>query len=229
MTSEEIIEKVEEDDTQPEEGKQEEKAKVFAFDKKLKGLLEVASKEASRYALHGVYVEKEGNAVATDGRVLLKVPLVEVDADGVPAGLDVEPLTEDVWLSRDLLTKMLSGLPTGCLPVCNYAFIKKQGEKVSLVHTDLDTVTEFSQKDEQMEYPDCNEIIDGEKKTVFRISFMAKVLEQMIKAAKQIGGKDVILTFSFSASDSASDNGAFVRFQTENGEALAVVMPCRGD
>ena len=200
--------------------------KVIGFGKEIEGVVEGCSKGESRYNLHSVLFEGK-YAISTDGHILIKAPLIEFDGEDLPADTEVSPPIEPVTIHKDTIKKALKVAPSkSSIPALNYTFISVKEDKVELISTDLDTVNKIEQRLEEINFPPVEEVIDSEgEKATLEISFMVDVLEKALTIARKLTGNRPT-PLKFRLFDDVT--GAYIRFQTDNGEALMVVMPCKG-
>lgn len=202
---------------------------MLGFNKRFKGILEAASKDPGRYNLQKIKIYPDGKAEATDGHLLLQVPLTKMDLEEIPENLAQKhgPIEEPITISRDAIEKALKNAPKrSSLPALDYVYINKSNGEISLASTDLDTVQETVEKDNGNDWPDTS-VIWPTKKPFFEIALQARLLGNIAKAASQLSADGCVkIKFAFR---SRTDAVAFT-FSTGNGQGekvKGVLMPMR--
>jgi hypothetical protein len=205
--------------------------KVFAFGKELKPLSEIVNKDESKEHFRGVVVRKTGYVETTDTKMLLRVPMDEIDAGDLPESLHVDELTEDIWLGVENLKKAFRSLnPKVVLDILKHVFISN-GKDVSLVTTDLVSVSEAKENIETAKrnlvaYPETDKVLILEpEKIIFSIVFSTSLLKKLISSLDDMAekGKGEV-TMLFTGKNSAVH---FLYDVARDKKGIGVVMPVR--
>lgn len=196
-------------------------------------LVELASKDACRFALCGVYVEA-GRTIATDGHCLGIVDTPKVEAIEFPDAGDVETPTaalKPAIIPTDGCKAIAKALPRRShLPVLLNARVDvnrtNANGSVRVVSTDLETTTPVDVKKIEGEFPDVSQVLpSGEP--VLTIGFNALLLARVLKVAGTMArgaANGVKLEFF----DKKGTGPVKITCETEEGQAATfLVMPVR--
>lgn len=220
MKTQDVINKITEEETEAEV-----KETVWAFNKNMEGIAEIASKDVTRYALQNIRFSSEGYAEACDGTILLRVPLDSINIVELPTGFEPARPEDSALMPRDKFKMACKNIPKTSLNVCNYAYVSKQNGEVSLMSTDLDSTLVVSNKDNGYEFPDTDLVMKEaqDNKKVFTIGLSVSVLEKLVKAVKKLSGPDTGIKFEFSSPETSVK----LTFKAEGKECEGVLMPMR--
>ena len=138
-----------------------------------------ASKDETRYTLNGVYFH-EGQAIATDGRMMLYTKQETVSSEELPGDVAGSPLPKETIVPTEALTKAVKQAPKkGPIPILKHAKLF-DGE---LISTDLDSVAKTSFKAVDGTYPNYKQLIPTAEATA-TVVLSRLILEKLCKAAK---------------------------------------------
>jgi hypothetical protein len=158
------------------------------------------SPDACCYALTGLRVDLgKREAIATDGKLLIVLPLAEIDAGSVPAisGMG-DPLDQPVTLPVAALEKAFRLVPgKAAIPALENVFLSK-GEypRVKLSATDLDVGGTVEARVVEGEYPDIEDIMKRAEKRPLKIVIDAHLLARLAAfALKHADGRLAGISF----------------------------------
>lgn len=178
-----------------------------------------ASEDKSRHIITGLhYVPEKGFLEATNGRILIRVP-VTAPPDDFPSVADKGTAAE-VNIPVAQFKKALGNIPkNGPLAILRHLRLSVQGipgmQKAVMTTTDLDTEQVVSAKGIEGEYPKTEQVIPTEPPK-FSISLNPLVLEPIIDYAKK---------HSF-----PEGGGGSIRFDfTESMEAVRFEIQCKDE
>jgi hypothetical protein len=198
----------------------------------------LASKEASRFALHGVCVTPE-STVATDGHLLCEVGTSPLKAESYPAIPNMPAATDD-WkpfvLPAEGAARLLRDMPKRTtLPVLRCVAVLAEGGNsgaATAVTTDLERASPVIVRRDGASFPDYRRVLDGAvqagEKTEFAAAYNAAALADLFAyIAKASGAKrgmekppKCLLRFG------CAKSAMRVESQTAEGEPItALVMP----
>jgi hypothetical protein len=168
------------------------------LNKKVLSLVNVASTDATRQTLCGVYIEPDGSGVGCDGHMLLKfTPCAPWDAKEYPAmeGLTIaeDPPTElkPFILSRDACTQIARAMPKKChFPVLRDNIALDVGATndngaALMATTDLENPQVLRPRKVEGEYPDYRKVFPDAKPQV-EVGLSVANLEKLVKAMKAL-------------------------------------------
>ncbi len=170
----------------------------------------------------------EDYALATDGRILLQVPLTTVEAKDLPKdtlyGINkVKP----AWISREHLVNAFRNLPTNkFLSKLKNVFIRETEKETILMTTDGEYTTKTSRNkiEEEVnlsEYPDVSKLSKLQT-PVLSITLGAGYLKALSEYVLKLGlNKSINFIFQ------GEEKGVGIYFRTENGMCKGVLMPMR--
>lgn len=152
------------------------------------------SSDASRYVLHGIHFRKDGTE-ATNGRVLMRVPYVAMDAADFPpvAGIADKAELKDCIIPAKAVTEAVKNAEKGkgSLPVLGTVHVSSNCTKATLVTTDLDSERVLSPKMIDATYPNTEQVIPNAKaKAVICLSaeYLRDIADYVLKNnAKNMG------------------------------------------
>lgn len=188
---------------------------------------EFASTDASRYVINGVHYNKaKGCVEATNGRILIRVPVVESDGEfpDVKTALPEEPV--DCIIPRDAYLKALRNIPKSNLPILESVKLDANG-KITLTTFDLDTEQAVTCKPVEGTYPNVDQVIPTEEPTM-KIAIAGGLLKTIAAYALKHGVDDN-QTVQFEIIDSTSPVTFKIAVDKDrpNMEALGLVCPVR--
>jgi len=165
-----------------------------------------ASKDAARLTLNGVHYHHDKKLVeATDGRVMIRVPVVE-DKDGEFPSVSVNGEAKDCIIPIAPFKKALGNVKKSSLPICEHlrlSVIEKSGTPeliINLCTTDLDTEQNVATRPIDAKYPNVDQVLPTEE-TKFSYCLSAKILKQIAEYAERNGhatnGTDIPVKFEF--------------------------------
>jgi len=164
-----------------------------------------ASKDANRYAIQSVHYHHDKKLVeATDGRVMIRVPVVE-DKDGVFPPVSVNGEAKDCIIPIAPFKKALGNVQKSNLPICEHLRLsvsEKAGTPglINLCTTDLDTEQNVTTRPIDAQYPNVDQVLPTEE-TKFSYCLSAKILKQIAEYAERNGhaanGTDIPVKFEF--------------------------------
>lgn len=198
-----------------------------------------ASKEASRYMLHGILVTPEAT-VAMDGHRLVWVsgePERESkDYPQVPGFAGASDAFKPFILKRDAALAIAKVTPSKeSIPILNHVAVAEDGSAMAV--TDLERPQVFPVRKVEGQYPQYEKVIPKWEDAAFRVSVDASYLAEIAKAfAGFSSDRCHTVTLSFykdklvaveGAEESIAQNS--IRFDaTRNGQGMtAVLMPIR--
>lgn len=194
-------------------------------------LTSFASTDASRYVIQSVHYHAGHKLLeATNGRILIRVPVEEREAADFPVK-GPQAMPADCIIPLPAFKKAIGNIPNGgSLPSIQRARLDaaKDGEniKVILSTTDLESEQAIKAKAVEGQYPNCDMVIPTEpaKLTIALGSELLLTLATYAKKhGKETGSGGPAVTFEF------RDGTDPVRFsvQLEGSKATGVLMPMR--
>lgn len=184
-----------------------------------------ASKEASRWVMQAIKVDKDAT-VATDGHRLVwvsKPSSKSVDfptVDGFEGGQD----DASFLLDADAAKAIEKVIPKSKIPILNNAAVRVDGEQAIVCVTNLDNPQVFKPRPVSGQYPNFDMVMPKDAPT-FQIAVNAEYLAQIAKFAAQFSDNHkVVLSFYGTTADNKP-----MRFDASDGEQgmTAVLMPLR--
>ena len=184
-----------------------------------------ASRDAHRAILHGTHSNAAASLVeATDGHILVRVPVPTVDGAGLPEGRHP---AGDCILKTDALKSAFKALPKRCANYNEGVRLSRNGDAKKVI---LDTAANGTRNELETHvidgtFPNCEQVIPQDAPK-FTICIAADVLlrigqyvernsvDRKSTAKVRLEFRDAISPFT-------------VKVQTDSGEALIVGMPMR--
>ena len=221
----------------------------------LLAVLPATCEDKGRYYLQAIQVEPDGSIVATDGHILLvakesgrfpdsefptKEPLPTYNGDA----------TVPVMLTTELVAKLIGAMPKKArIPILAACQVGQNGAGTFAAATDLETaiVKHLDPPGEYNRFPDWKRVMPAADRPALHLSLAVEVLEDLIKAAKAIGGRDKGQTITFHiptehkyhgkvpgpedpkdrASNGKIEDGIRIEFRGSGITVEGVAMPCR--
>ncbi len=215
----------------------EKKEICFGIGKYQKAILDVVKGEdGSRPHLGGIKITKDGYAVATDTKTLVKIPLNDVKKDELPVDGEkggINALTGDIWVSAKGLNKALKHLPGNkALPILNNIYIREDKDKISLVANDLENQVEVKEnkkicQENAEKYPKVKEMLGLPDNMKYQITMGIPALKKLVDIlGKMINERGRGITLFFGERENP------VHFMFSVGEdnrrtAIGAIMPMR--
>ena len=166
-------------------------------------------------------------AEATDGRILLRVPLQEDTEKEFPSVGDIDLNDEDILVPAESLKKVFANAPKNAvLPILSKVLIGRKNGKVVLVSTDLENESRieiamsddnFADTDKVMEFP------EGGLKICISVELLEKVVDFVRKSNKKKADSIQKINFTFHG----SNEPVRIQIPLEQGEATGVLMPIK--
>ena len=185
-----------------------------------------ASADEQRYVLQGAHYYAERQLLeATDGRMLIRVP-VRIDAESAfPAIGDDKHLAKDCIIPSGVLKKTLASIPKSSLPILNHVVLSSNGAENTAILTtcDLDVQNDARTRCIEGTYPTCDAVMPTDAPSL-SITLDAERLGRICDYAKRHStGTHNDLTLEF------SDGVSPLRFRikTASGHANGLLMPMR--
>lgn len=187
-----------------------------------------ASTDDSRYVLNGVHFNAEKKCVeATDGRIAIRVPVLEVDGSEFPnIATDQAKAPKDVIVPTDSFKKAMAGIPKGAtLPILRHAKLdtNENGTRAFITATNLDRENSVLGKTTEGTYPKLDTVLsmNDAKPTVLSIILSGEYLAMIGSyAAKHGQGGSIHLKFA-----GPEDAMQFTVTLDDNQEAIGLLMP----
>ena len=203
---------------------------------------EFAAVEASRWSLEGIHYrpglhDLPGFVEATDGRMILRVPVVKVP--DFPNGPTLQPEPGDSVIPRSTLDAAVKSIPKGRalknLPYAvqdtlSCALLSRNNGTVSLTTSDLETVDVKTAKVPEKGYPDTDLCFPSAEPT-FTATLSASRLEALACYACRYGrddaetGRVIVLEFRQSVATVSEDDDTPAGLQLENDQRVTVRIP----
>ena len=214
------------------------KANCFGIGKYQKAILGIPDNENDKPHSKGIKITKDGYAIATDTKLIVKIPLNDVNADELPTDTEkgeINPITDDIWLSVGALNKAMKHLPkNGALPILNNIFIREDEKKISLVANDLENQVEVKENKETCQenvkrYPSTDDIfkLQGVKyQATLGISLLKKLADILDKMANE---REKAITFFFGDDKESPIHFSFSVGENTRRTAIGVMMPVKID
>ena len=160
---------------------------------------QVVAKEATRYALNGIRVEREPDggalAIATDGRQLVVARWKDADLGEYPdVGADLEPVEGfGATVPAAAWKKAGGAVPANSTrPVLNNAFVAEKIDDrgaVQLGCTDLEMVQKFEARILEGDYPKWRLTVPDDKRDETTVVVSARLLANLLKTVADIAGR----------------------------------------
>ena len=181
----------------------------------------------NREGLTFVHIGKD-YAEATDGRLLVKVP-VKVDDGEFPEINGIEETSEDVLIPAETLKKAFAQAPkNAALPILNNVMLGKRGDKNVLVATDLESTSEIEIPHTDEHFPDTETVLTFPEKGHLQVRLSEKVLQNLLDFMK-VAGKDKKKIYSINFTFYNGDGAVKIRAGLDDGEAVGAMMPMKKD
>lgn len=187
-----------------------------------------AGTDPARRVITGVYANGKG-VEASDGRVLIRVPYVQIDASEFPdAGGTLAKDRKAAIIPTKALQEALQSTPKRVtLPILACVRLATAGEKIQLATTDLETSRVIEATPIEGNFPDVRQCIP-ESPATLTIAFAADVLKRIadyaLKHGAETGNAGPTVKFELIASTDAARFSIQLKDQRV---AEGVLMPVR--
>lgn len=190
---------------------------------------EVGSSDDTRYFLNGAMIDKQGRAVATDGRVLVRFTSRACDPDAFKAIDGVDPFTaaDDVIVSRaDLVAALATiGKKRHGADGCDYLAIVPNGTNVTIATAKDDRTVVIVARKLDGAFPAYERVLDVKKPVVASVILSPKLLETVARMARNVGAQSIRLVLHGESAEIA-DQILFTA-EGDNGTLDGALMPMR--
>jgi DNA polymerase III sliding clamp (beta) subunit (PCNA family) len=185
-----------------------------------------ASKDPTRYILNGVHFNAEKERLeATDGKILIHIPVNKLPVDNLPAPLNQESESKSVVIPKDKFQKAIRNIvkKTKLEVLKNARLDSSKKERVTLTTTDLDCEQVVSTRPIEGEFPQIEQVFPaGDPKMTIIIA--PGLLQKIATYACMYGKKNTGIKFEFRGN---FDQIVFHITTKNDHKAVGVVMPIR--
>lgn len=151
-------------------------------------VVRAASTDVTRSALNGIYLEKDGSTVATNGNSLYIVGPSKINDDDFPQIDGNKPSSDPngETIPNETIKALLKALPKrSTLPILTTTQLVGENGKKAFVVTDLENAQTINFRPGDGPYPKWKSCLPDEKsRPVFEISLGAKVLAELAAFVK---------------------------------------------
>ena len=220
-----------------EDKKEVERAVVFGLGKYQKAIVSLPGGENDRPHETGIKITKDGYAIATDTKIIIKIPLNDEKADQLPAEKqEINPLSSDIWVSTKALNKAIKHLPTSkTIPIINNIYIREDKDKISLVANDLENQVEVKEnkktcQENAEKYPSTDNIFELSREVKHQATLGIPMLKKLINIIDKMTDDRVkAITFFFGEGEGAQIHFSFQVAENVRHDAIGVIMPVKVD
>lgn len=191
-----------------------------------------ASKDEKRYALNGIHCADRFTE-ATDGRILMRVPYVPIEASEFPQCSTPQTFTPGVIVpTRPYVEALKNAGRNSNLPVLNTVKLSDNGApgKVMLTAHDLDNERIIAARTVEGTYPDTDQVWPDKDRKVQAIELSAELLKVLadyaIRHGREHGSSWKYHTVRLEIVDELSPVTFAVNLP-DGRKAEGVMMPCR--
>jgi hypothetical protein len=169
---------------------------VIAIDKGGLAALAVVEKDEPRPHFRGVLI-KDNAVVGTDAKILVRVPLDELQKENVPDTIETEHDTNTIWISAETLSKAFKNIvkkPIASL-MQNYVYIAKKEDVVKsqvIGDSGVITITEDGNTTKAEDFPGTDTIFSSANNPENKTYTIGGVtILKLAEIVKQLGKKGI--------------------------------------